>query len=429
MAGNGYAQYADFLGEISPEEEARQAAARQAAASTPASQLAQTIAANRQTAVKPAASGYTGTVKAPAAPLDWVQDPGTTKQQTGQARAVAHAASKQGQGIADQAANLASDFFGNPIINPIGYGAKKIGGAIDGAAGTSVSGYIQDPVGQGLSDLGAPDFVQAIANPTGFATRTAVNANTGYGTNPGAIAQGGLQAGRNLQNDARNTVNAVQGAGGYLDDLRRTVAPGAQGGAPGGAGGAPGGAAPAAGDGVQRPDQYRTDALDPQIQAMLDAERKGGPSEAEALLKKATDRVAARSLGIAAGARGGAGARERARNVAMSTNASLGATAAADTAALRAREANESKVRQQAIMSLLQGNAAAGDVRDLGYEQAASGERSAQYNVNAADSRAAADRQLTRDQFNAQQQPGLLDDPLSALFNYFTGRNLRSQSI
>ncbi len=410
MASNGYAQYADFLGEVSPEEEARQAAARQAAASTPEAQFAQTLAANRQAAVKPAASGYTGTVKAPSAPLDWVQDPGTTKQQTGQARATAHAASKQGQGIADQAANLASDFFGNPIVNPIGYAAKKIGGAADRAAGTSVSGYIQDPLGQGLADIGAPDFAQAVANPTGYATRTAVNAGTGYGTNPGAIAQGGLQAGRNLQNDARNTVGAVQGAGEFIGDLRM---PGGPSGAPDGAGGAPGSGASA-----QRPDQYRTDALDPQIQAMLDAERRGGPSEAEALLKKATDRVAARSLGIAAGARGGAGARERARNQAISGNVSLGATAAADTAALRAREANESKARQAQIMNILQGNAAAGDARDLGYEQTASGERQARYNVDATNAR-----------FNAGQQPGLLDDPLGALFNYFTGQQLRGRQV
>ena len=104
----------------------------------------------------------------------------------------------------------------NPIVNPIGYAATKAGGLADRALGTSISGYIQDPVGQGLNDLGAPDLVQAIANPTGYVNRTAVNSGTGYGTNVPAIVQNGVSAVRNLSNDAGNARSAVSG----LQDVR-----------------------------------------------------------------------------------------------------------------------------------------------------------------------------------------------------------------
>lgn len=113
-------------------------------------------------------------------------------------------------GLFRQAANLGSSFLGNPIVNPIGYGLGKAGQAVDRAFGTSVSGYIQDPVGQGLSDLGAPDAVQAIANPTGYITRNAVNSGTNYGMNPGAIAQNAANSFDNLRNDAQNTAAAVK---------------------------------------------------------------------------------------------------------------------------------------------------------------------------------------------------------------------------
>jgi hypothetical protein len=97
----------------------------------------------------------------------------------------------------------------NPVINPIGYAATKAGKYVDGKVGTSVSGYIQDPAGQALADLGAPDAVQLVANPTGYATRTAVNAGTGYGTNPAAVIQNASSAANNLRNDARNTQTAI----------------------------------------------------------------------------------------------------------------------------------------------------------------------------------------------------------------------------
>lgn len=122
-------------------------------------------------------------------------------------------------GLFRQAANTVGSFLDNPLVNPIGYGASRVGRAIDRAAGTSVSGYIQDPVGQGLSDLGAPDAVQAAANPTGYIARTAVNANNGYGTLPGATLNNAGRAFDNLSNDARNTATAVQAAPGYVAGL------------------------------------------------------------------------------------------------------------------------------------------------------------------------------------------------------------------
>lgn len=119
-------------------------------------------------------------------------------------------------GVFRQFANTVGSFLDNPVVNPVGYAASKVGGAVDRALGTSVSGYIQDPVGQALNDLGAPDAVQAVANPTGYVTRTAVNADTGYGTRPGAILNQGAQAFDNLRNDGGNVVNAVKQAPGAI---------------------------------------------------------------------------------------------------------------------------------------------------------------------------------------------------------------------
>lgn len=398
-------RYADFFGEISPEEEARQQAERDAAAGTPAARQAQALAAARNTAAQ----------RAPYATENLVS---ASRQNLLNSGAKTSTAAPLQWGPAAKPVSVsAPNDLGGDLLRLGGAAARTLTNPINAVAGD----YFPEPL---QAAIGGPGYFVDAGIDEGL-DQALPKGSGDYGANliPGVAGTGG---------DRFYPSETVQ-SGSYGDGYRGVgnpsvrATPGGAGGAGGAAGGAGGAGAP--GSGVQRPDQYRTDALDPQIQAMLDAERKGGPSEAEALLKKATDRVAARSLGIAAGARGGAGARERARGQALSANASLGATAAADTAALRAREANESKVRQQAIMALLQGNAAAGDVRDLGYEQTASSERSSKYNVDAADSRAAADRELTRAQFNAQQQPGLLDDPLSALFNYFTGRNLRSQQI
>lgn len=156
-----------------------------------------------------------------------------------------------GQGL-----EAASAVYTNPIASPIGFAAKKGGELVDRAVGNvfdrsidayaqatvsprtnvatdlrpSVSGYIQDPIGQFAKDVGAPDLVQAGANPTGFLNRTAVNSGTSYGLNPAAVAQGGIQAGRNIVNDVRNVpgtvagaagavAGAVNGAGGYIGSL------------------------------------------------------------------------------------------------------------------------------------------------------------------------------------------------------------------
>lgn len=146
--------------------------------------------------------------------------------------------------------STASSLYRNPLISPIGYAATQGGRAVDRATGLNVSGYIQDPAGQALADIGAPDAVQAIANPTGYATRTAVNAGTGYGTNPAQIVQNAAQGYTNLRNDARNTVATARqvpgaianfaedaaGALGFTPNTYQYQAPALVGGAGGGAG-------------------------------------------------------------------------------------------------------------------------------------------------------------------------------------------------
>jgi len=112
----------------------------------------------------------------------------------------------------------------------------------------------------------------------------------------------------------------------------------------------------------------RSEAVDADIRAFLAQEQNDdGPSEAEALLMKATDRIQAQTLGTAAGARGGAAARERAQRGAQSANVALGSQATQDLAALRAREEQSNRARQLAIMNLLAGNAQAGDQNALGW--------------------------------------------------------------
>jgi hypothetical protein len=209
---------------------------------------------------------------------------------------------------------------------------------------------------------------------------------------------------------------AGEAIGGFFKDL--FSGPDSGGGSRGGSGegGAGGGAAP----GSNKPPSYRTDQVDQDIRRFLAEERNNsGPSEAEALMAKATDRIAAQSLGIAAGARGGAAARERATRGAQSANVAMAAEASSNLAALRAREANEAKARQSAILSMLSGNASAGDARDLGYYES-DNSRITSENI------AEANRALERDKFNASQKPGFLDDPLGNIFGALTGRELRS---
>lgn len=126
-------------------------------------------------------------------------------------------------GVVSDTLKIGASAFNNPVLNPIGYVAKKGGTAIDRATGVNVSGYIQDPVGQGLNDLGAPDAVQLIANPTGYVTRQAVNAGTGYGTNVPQIARNAINATGNLSNDARNARNAASAIPGAVADAARGI--------------------------------------------------------------------------------------------------------------------------------------------------------------------------------------------------------------
>jgi hypothetical protein len=76
----------------------------------------------------------------------------------------------------------------------------------------SVSGYIQDPVGQYINDIGGPKLVQAVANPTGLAARTGVNTGTAFGLDPAAVLQGAGGAVRDIANDVRNTPGTIAGA-------------------------------------------------------------------------------------------------------------------------------------------------------------------------------------------------------------------------
>lgn len=126
-----------------------------------------------------------------------------------------------------------------------------------------------------------------------------------------------------------------------------------------GAGRGPGGAAP------------RLDLANADVKSFLDEERaRKGPSEAEALLAKATDRVMAQSLAVASGARGTAEDRSRATRSAISANAATGAQATQDVATLRAQE--EQQRRQRMLQELgLQGSLSnSADQLGLGYTQA-----------------------------------------------------------
>jgi hypothetical protein len=191
-------------------------------------------------------------------------------------------------------------------------------------------------------------------------------------------------------------------------------------GTPGIDGQGPGGGA------VQRPDSYRSDQALQEMRMLLDAERNKGPSEAEALLHQATDRVAGQALGIAAGARGGAGARARARQQALSANAALGSRATTDVAALRAREENDRRARQANIMGLISGAAQAGDARDLGYTDTETRRQQTETELANTAYQSNANRELQRAVYNASRPTGFLDDPLGGVFSRLFGGPLRS---
>lgn len=113
----------------------------------------------------------------------------------------------------------------------------------------------------------------------------------------------------------------------------------------------------------------RTDQASEDVRSFLDEERnRKGSSEAEALLNKTADRIQSQALGLAAGARGGAGARERATNQAISGNAFVGASATQDLAVLRAKEDQQKRDRLLTIMNLLSANAGRGDVLQQGQQ-------------------------------------------------------------
>lgn len=252
------------------------ASAVRAATRAPATPAAQTGSrSGGGTTAQPSTSGRGPQPAAPPATAQpRAQNPGSYQPGTGQAQAARDA----NTGFYEQSIpDIASGLYNNPVTNPIGWAATQAGSTADRAVGNvfdrgidavvqavpglgranvrtdlrpSVSGYIQDPVGQIAADFGAPDLVQAIANPTGFATRTAVNAGTGYGINVPQAVRNSVQAGGNIVNDIRNTpgtiaagagavANAANAAGGYLSDVARRVGAGIGNAVGGGGGGAP----------------------------------------------------------------------------------------------------------------------------------------------------------------------------------------------
>jgi hypothetical protein len=201
---------------------------------------------------------------------------------------------------------------------------------------------------------------------------------------------------------------------------------------------------------IQRP-EYRSDQALGDLRAFFAAQERQGPSEAEALMTRATDRAAGQALGIAAGARGGAGARARARQQALAANTALGAQASSEVAALRAREDADRRNRQAQIMGLISGAAQAGDTRDLGYtqteterqaaldrldlgytqtesqaQQAAASLANTAYQQEADREQRVIDRELNRARYNAERPVGFLDDPLASIFERLFGGPLRS---
>lgn len=389
--------YLDFLGETSPEEEARIRAEQQAAASTPASRAAQTRAANINAGVSP----YDPTLSARAVFGNPVA--------TGQLAA---------RGEADQQAAH------NALM-------QRTGGVLGDTA--QIGGYLGTlgPARDVIAEYGGPAAPLALLGPIGAA-----------GALTDAVSPGRKQAPTQL------VPSSPYGAG---DVFGAPVGPGK---ASGAVAGAPGAGAPGAssiqppdtyrGLGVERPDTYRTDDVMGQLRSLFASEQRQGPSEAEALLQQATDRAAGQALGIAAGARGGAGARARARSQALSANAAMGSKASSDLAALRAREDAERRARQAQIMGLLSGAAQGADARDFGYAEADQRARAGADTLDLgytqarsqADQAAAslantayqsdADREMRRAIYNNQQPTGFLDDPAGSIFERLFGGPLRS---
>lgn len=111
-----------------------------------------------------------------------------------------------------------------------------------------------------------------------------------------------------------------------------------------------------------------TDRFADDVRSLLAEERaRKGPSEAEALLNKSADRIQAQALGLAASARGGAGAVARAQQMAQSLNQASGAQATQDVAILRGKEEQDRRNRLVSIMQMSGANAGLQDQIEAQY--------------------------------------------------------------
>lgn len=401
--------YLDFFGETPDDQEAPAAAA--SAPRAPGATLAQSAAAGVNAATRAAldnqrnllASANTasagrqnlinsGQKQVTTAPIQWGLNelsPDVLQAKAAQATAAANA--RNGGLLGD--------------LGRLGVGGLKV---LSNPINSVIGDYLPEPA---QAAIGGPGYF--IGSGLDEAADQVIPGGSGsYGHNliPGQAGTGG---------DQFYPSETVQ-SGSYADGYRGIGNPRANVSAAGSAGA---GAAGVAGAGVPgRPSDYRTDKVAPEILQLLNNERHQGPSEAEALLDKATDRAAANSLGIAAGARGGAGARERATRLAVTSNVAAGSQASQDVAALRAREDADRRARQAAIVNMYSSNASQGDARDLGYYES-------ENNRLTSENIAEGNRALERDKYNASQPAGLLDDPFGYLFNRATGTSLHAKKI
>lgn len=114
----------------------------------------------------------------------------------------------------------------------------------------------------------------------------------------------------------------------------------------------------------------RIDLANKDVQSFINEERaRKGPSEGEALMAKATDRIMAQALGVASGARGTAGDKSAAMRQAISGNVALGAETSQNVAELRAKEAADQRNRLLTATQIGGNLAASGDQLGLGYTQ------------------------------------------------------------